>query len=130
MTLGSDFSGVDDLDFALTYLEGEQSEQLAFMQAIQRRLTSPRGALWYDPSYGLALRTLLADNVSVGVAQGVIAAEIRKDERVANAEVTITIDTLGKWKIDMFVTALTGDSLELTFKIDSSKIEVIASAIS
>lgn len=130
MTLGSDFSGVDDLDFALTYLEGEDAEELAFMQAIQRRLTTPRGALWYDPSYGLDLRIFLADNVSTGVAQGVIAAEIRKDERVANAEVAISVDDLGKWTVDMSVTALTGENLELTFKIDSSKVEVITSAVS
>lgn len=128
MSLGSDFSGIDDLDFNLSYLEGEEAEQVAFMQAIQRRLSTPRGALWYDESYGLDLRTFLSDNINPSVAQGVIAAEIRKDERVANAEVAVIVDDLGKWTINMSVTALTQETFELTFKLDSSKLTLVTSA--
>lgn len=128
MSLGSDFSGIDDLDFNLSYLEGEEAEQVAFMQAIQRRLSTPRGALWYDESYGLDLRTFLSDNINPSVAQGVIAAEIRKDERVANAEVAVIVDDLGKWTINMSVTALTQETFELIFKLDSSKLTLVTSA--
>jgi phage baseplate assembly protein W len=125
MSLGSDFSGIDDVDYALTFLEGELPERLAFVQAIQRRLSTPRGALWYDESYGLDVRTFLSDNISPAVAQGAIAAEIRKDERVANAEVSVTVDDLGKWTINMTVSALTQATFELTFKLDSTKLTLL-----
>lgn len=128
MTLGSDFSGVDDLDFNLTYLEGEEPEKLAFMQAIQRRLSTPRGALWYDESYGLDVRTFLSDTISPSVAQGAIAAEIRKDERVANAEVEVLVDDLGKWTINMSVTTLTSETLELTFILTTDKVALVLNA--
>jgi len=127
MSLGSDFSGVNDLDFALTFLEGEEQERLAFIQAIQRRLSTPRGALFYDESYGLDLRTFLSDNISPAVMQGIIAAEIRKDERVANSEVTVTPDPVihGKYTVDMSVTAIEGQEFSLTFTLTSDKFELI-----
>lgn len=125
--LGSDFSGINDLDFALTYLEGEAAEELAFMQAIQRRLSTPRGALWRHPSYGLDLKTFLSDNISTSVAQGVIAAEIRKDERVENAVVEVTVSDLGVWTINMSVKALTQQAFERTFTLTTEKgLELLA----
>jgi phage baseplate assembly protein W len=127
MTLGSDFSGVNDLDFALTFLEGEEQERLAFIQAIQRRLSTPRGALFYDPSYGLDIRTFLSDNLSTKVMQGIIAAEIRKDERVANSEVSVTQDPVvrGKYTVNMAITAIEGQEFSLTFVMTSDKFEII-----
>jgi phage baseplate assembly protein W len=131
MSLGSDFSAVDDLDFALTFLEGEEHERLAFIQAIQRRLSTPRGALFYDPSYGLDLRNFLSDNLSPKVMQGIIAAEIRKDERVENAEVSVTPDPVvrGKYIVDMNVTAQGEDQeFALTFILSSDKFDLIKGA--
>lgn len=91
--LGSDFSGASDISPALTVTSGRRG----LIEAIARRFITPRGALFYDDSYGFDLRQFLN---GVAAAPGQIAAgcvdEAEKDERVeqASAEATFIGNTL------------------------------------
>jgi hypothetical protein len=84
---GSDFGGVMDLSPSLGLVSG----RLALAQAIARRLTTPRGSLFYDPDYGYDLRQHLnAPAPRLGVVEAQTSTEVLKDERVLDVEVDVT----------------------------------------
>jgi hypothetical protein len=92
---GSDFSGIDDLDAFMSVLEGGDNETVALMQALARRVTTQRYALFYAPTYGTDVRTYLADIEDPTVVAGALGIECRKDPRVADARATITVTGSG-----------------------------------
>jgi len=63
--------------------------------ALARRLTTPRGGLFYDGNYGIDVRSYLNAGMTSGQisqVQADIAAEVSKDPRVENPIVTVTTD--------------------------------------
>lgn len=85
---GTDLAGTDDLTETMREVSGNTT----LVQAIYRRLTTPRGALLDDPDYGLDLRTLLSRGMTPEDLAGlpdVIAAEIRKEQRIEACEVQV-----------------------------------------
>lgn len=61
--------------------------------AIIRRLTTPRGGLFYDPNYGYDVRAFLNADVSqtdVAQIKAGITAELRKDPRISRVTVDAT----------------------------------------
>jgi len=91
--LGIDFSCVDDIGPSLALVSGRR----CLIEAIARRLITPRGGLFYAPDYGFDVRQFLSGITAApsAIAAGVIA-ECEKDERVnqANAVVTFIGNTL------------------------------------
>jgi len=87
ISLGSDLSCVGDLD-----LTGrEVSEKLCLVQALARRLITPRGRLIDDPNYGYDLSQWLGSDigpVDIAQIQHLTRAEVMKDERLQSATVT------------------------------------------
>lgn len=86
---GTDLSALPDLSFGL------KSGRDNLAEAIARRLITPLGGLFYDPSYGLDLRQYLNEAITDEVRyeiETLVAAECEKDERVLSAEATL-IDT-------------------------------------
>lgn len=84
--LGTDLGGdVDDLDANLSFVSGRR----ALLQNLADRLTTPRGSLWYDESYGDDIRRFIGASVDARVIEGAVEAECLNDERVS--EVTATI---------------------------------------
>jgi|LNFM01.1.fsa_nt_gb phage baseplate assembly protein W len=85
---GDDIDGVLDVnsDFAIA------TPERALVQAALRRLTTPRGSLFYDPEYGYSLLARVADTIddatTFETASGV-RAELERDERVLSAEVEV-----------------------------------------
>jgi hypothetical protein len=69
---------------------------MAVVEAILRRLQTPRGGLWYDRDYGADVRQFLNGSRSKFAVAAVVEAEALKDERVeeASADVTFTDTTL------------------------------------
>jgi hypothetical protein len=60
--------------------------------ALARRLTTPRGGLFYDPDYGLDVRDYLSAGMTpqqLSAIQGDITNEVSKDERIDNPVVTV-----------------------------------------
>jgi hypothetical protein len=85
--LGTDISGVMDLTPSLTEVSG----RTALIQAVARRLVTPRGALWYAPAYGFDLRQFLS-GITINpsqIASGIVD-QAEQDERVAGAQASVT----------------------------------------
>jgi hypothetical protein len=128
MSLGADFAGVEDIDPAMTWLEGETNELLAAAQDFARRFLQPRGALWYSPNDCLDMRMFLVDVIPKEVAQNMLIAEGMKEPRVTNVEVTITElpDSPGNWKVEMKPTFSNESTFELTFNASPTKVGLIS----
>lgn len=88
---GTDISCYPDLDPLGTLVSGNT----ALAQAIARRLTTPRGGLFYDTNYGTDLRLYLNEgmtNETQSRIKAAIESECRKDERVSSASAEVTFN--------------------------------------
>jgi hypothetical protein len=85
--LGTDIGGVMDLDPSLAPVSGRR----ALIEAVARRLVTPRGALWYDASYGYDLRQFL-NGIAAAPSQIVagVVEQAEADERVVGAQASAT----------------------------------------
>lgn len=78
---GRDLSCTDDLTEDMREVEGP----LLTVEALYRRLNSPRGCLWEDPDYGLDVREFLSKSmtqVEIDAIPGQIVAEAKKEQAV------------------------------------------------
>lgn len=92
--LGTDVSCTTDLDpaFALVF------DSTALGQALLRRLITPRGMVGDDPDYGTDVRAFMNETQSGDFGfrlQSAIERECEKDERVASATATVTLNASG-----------------------------------
>lgn len=125
MGFGSDFSGVEDLDANLTFLSGDQPEALALAQAVARRITTPRGGLFYRQSYGDDIRNYISDTANAGIVAQQVSAEIRKDERISACDTQIT--AVGEtWMMVIGCTASTGATFTLTIAVSAVTVTLLA----
>lgn len=88
---GSDLSCVSDLDSGMGLFTGPK----IVAEAVARRLTTPRGGLFYDPNYGTDLRRWLnaaIDEKDIPDIRAEIETEAELDERVATADVSVEFD--------------------------------------
>ena len=86
---GQDVSLFPDLDGSGALVYGFT----CLAQALLRRLTTPRGGLFYDPGYGTDIRGFLGESLgsnATGAIQQAIESEVTQDERVLNATATVT----------------------------------------
>lgn len=83
--LGSDLSGVLDIDFALSTVSG----RTALGQAILRRLTTPRGGLVGDPTYGYAVFETIGSTVPTSVIEQRVLEQVLAEEEVEDARVSV-----------------------------------------
>jgi hypothetical protein len=102
---GSDFSLLTDVGPAMRFLEGEENEERAFLEALVRRLSTPRGGLFYDDDYGLDLRAFLNSNVSPNQIAYQVENELRKDERVEDCTAEATVQSDGTILLEIEVKA-------------------------
>lgn len=112
-----DLGGIEDIDPGGT----EVTEWLALGQAIARRILTPRGRLIDDPWYGMTVRDWMNEGVTelkIVQLQTAIRLEVRKDERVVDAEVVCSWDFNSKTiTIDIEVTGVELD-VSLTLAVD------------
>jgi hypothetical protein len=90
--LGVDVSCYPDLDPLGTLVSGNT----ALAQAIARRLTTPRGGLFYDTNYGTDLRLYLNEgmtNEAQSRIKAAIESECAKDERVSRPPPTSSFNS-------------------------------------
>lgn len=84
--LGSDIAGVTSIDYALTTVSGRQ----ALAEAILRRLFTPRGGLWYAPSYGYSIVGLIGSSVPPSIVEQQVLEQVLAEEEVEDASCTVT----------------------------------------
>ena len=92
--LGTDLSGISDLDPAMLEVSG----RTGLAQAIARRLITPRGRLIDDPNYGFDLTGRVGNDLGprdIAILESGIEAECLKDERVITADVTVVLGAGG-----------------------------------
>lgn len=84
--LGSDFAGISDIDANLSSVSGRR----CLAEALATRLSTVRGGLLGDPSYGDSLLFRLNAPVSEVLLARRIEKECLKDERVADVFASVT----------------------------------------
>ena len=119
---GSDISCVSDLDPNLTVVSGP----LGVIQAVVRRLQTPRGFLWYDKNYGTDLRAFLNGKPSKFRIAQAIESEALKEERVQRADATVTITT-DAITVELALTLAEG-TFDLTISVTALTVELISFA--
>ncbi len=88
-TYGVDISGVNDVNGSLSLVSGRKG----LVESVSRRLITPRGSLFYDPTYGLDLtRYLNISNPSISLIQHSIEQQCMLDERIDDADAEVTFD--------------------------------------
>lgn len=115
-----------------------QASSVAMLgQALARRLETPAGALAYDPEYGYDVRALLGDGFnarSLPAISALVAAELAKDERVADVEVeSAAIEAAGlsyRLALRVIVLPVDGVSFAMTLAIDNVSADLLAASVS
>lgn len=119
--LGTDLSLVPDLTFELV----TGFDCLA--EAIVRRLTTPSGALFYDPDYGLDVREWLndamTDEVLAELTQA-ITEQLEEDPRVTGVEVSVQRLAARTVLIGAALETLAGP-FDLVMTVDDVKVDVL-----
>ena len=85
-SLGVDFSCVDDIDPSLTLVDG----RLGLAQSIARRISTPRGMLFYDSDYGSDIRGRISRPTDDKITSRLVEAEAIKDERIEDVAADVT----------------------------------------
>ena len=114
--LGQDFSILSELSFRT------KSGIDNLLEALGRRLITPRGGLWYAPNYGLDIRQFLNESIADGGYEmsALIEGELEGDERVLNATVTVDVLTLESITFRASIETLQGP-FELIGTADSAR---------
>lgn len=124
--LGSDFRGILDVFQNLARASG----RTALGEALCRRLSTPRGGLFYDFDYGFDLRQFVsAAQPPAGFIESQAAAECLKDERVLDAEprdVEYVDDGAGgkKLTLTLLITDAEGP-FKLTVTVDALSVQLL-----
>jgi hypothetical protein len=117
---GLDIGGILDISATFKVVRGRK----ALADAIGRRLTTPRGGLFYDLNYGHDVRQYLnAPLPQAGVIEAQVSAECLKDERVQDVTVDVVrvdesvslsltiVDEQGPFRLTLSVTSVTSELL-------------------
>ena len=119
---GTDISALSDLTFGLK----RDRENLG--EAIARRLQTPRGGLFYDPSYGLDIRAYLSSGMTQAVINEIAsraARECRKDARVLAAAVLVTPVGTRRLELKIELTTTSG-TFDLVLAVGDVTVEVLS----
>jgi hypothetical protein len=117
---GTDFACVEDLDAKLSLASGPRM----VAEAVVRRLSTPRGGLWYDPAYGTDLRGYLNGASSRFRVASDVEREALKDERVAAAAASVT-RSASTLSVAIELTLETGVTFDLTLSVSELTVELV-----
>lgn len=123
--LGIDLAGTSDVSPLLHVVGGREG----LLEALMRRLMTPRGSLFYDEDdYGYDLRALLND---VGMLprdlELQVSKELRKDERVREAIVRVTLAREEDLQIDIRIVDADGP-FQFTLRATAETVAVLKAA--
>lgn len=113
MTDTIDVYCIDDLSPTMATV----TERTALAHSIARRLITPTGQASWWPQYGIDLREYLGSKVPRSAIGAAALIEIRKDERVSDAQVTVTEVTPTQIALAVDVQTVAGDVLQYTLRI-------------
>jgi hypothetical protein len=122
---GEDFSCASDLATTL----GTASGRTVVVEAIARRLTTPRGRLLGDEDYGFDLTDYANDDVSpadIAWIGSQVEAECLKDERVSLANTTAVLGAGDILTVTVAIVLSDGDAFDLTLAVSSVSVPVLS----
>ena len=123
---GTDLSCYPGLDPLGTLVSGTT----AVLQALARRLTTPRGGLFYDPNYGTDVRGFLNEamtNESIARWKTAIDRECRQDPRVTSIAVDM-IPNVAAHTLTIHITGTTADGpFAAVFGVTSLTLDLLKS---
>lgn len=99
---GRDLSCTSELSPTLTEVDPMSTRGIA--EATLRRLTTPRGMLPGDPSYGLDVRAFCSRGTPEAELRdlaGIVRGEVTKDDRIADVRVSVTRPGMGELRIEL-----------------------------
>jgi phage baseplate assembly protein W len=118
---GTDLTALPELRFRL-------EEGLANLgEALVRRLITPRGGLFYDPTYGWDLRRYInevLDEATEYEMKVLVEQELEKDPRVYRATVESVAKDLRRIHLDVLVETAAGP-FRLTLTVSDVSVEVL-----
>lgn len=133
-TFGTDIStfplqGDPNLDETFTLIGGER----VVLEALARRLMTPRGFLDYDPDYGLDLRAYLSAKMTAPKQSALVAeikSECKKDERVSDAQVTISGPDYSThtMRVTISATVADGNAFDLVLDVSQARVTLLEAA--
>jgi phage baseplate assembly protein W len=121
---GSDLSATSDLDPTFTLVGGHR----VVAEACIRRLTTPRGGLFYAPNYGTDVREMLAARLDATRLSGWksrIESELRKDDRVQSARAEITLDAAAERAVIAVSVATVDGPFSFTLAASALSVELL-----
>jgi hypothetical protein len=104
---GSDIGGVDDVDAALSFVEGAR----CWAEALMCRLGNIPGTTEDDPTNGYDLSMLVGSSAEPGDVERKIVAQMMADERTATARAKMTRSS-GSALIAISAESVNGDKLK------------------
>jgi len=119
--LGTSISNDGDFTSQRRVVSGRES----LIQALVRRLTTSRGALWYDDEFGTNLCDFINQAIRhAWVVEQATEEECLKDERVEAC--TASAELLGsKVTLTLAIEAVDGDEFELVLDVSAVTVEVL-----
>lgn len=122
--VGDDIECVRDLGTTLSLAVGVHN----LGNALARRLTTPRGGLFYEPDYGIDVRNFLKAGFTESSVKSVgsaIAEEVRKDPRVQGATVKVATNNAdASMRITIGVEIAAGP-FDLVLRVDALTVELL-----
>ena len=123
--LGSDISGVTDVDATLSVVTGNPS----LAQAILRRLGTPRGGLLGKPTYGYDIAALIGSSVPVSVIEQRILEQVQAEEEVESVRAQVLFDaSRGVLTVQLDIIASDGP-FELTITQTALTVEALLDGV-
>lgn len=124
---GSDISTFPDLDPLLE----PQSGRRVLLESIARRMSTPRGGLWWAPSYGSDLGAVLdeaVDPARLRSAANALQQQLVQDERIKSASVEATyVAATRSLRIVVSIVDATGPFTRV-FALDASRVAQLMEA--
>lgn len=115
-----------DLD---TKMRLEPDTETLLLNAIIRRLSTPRGSIPEYPSYGYDLRSLLGKtltNAQLLQEQAAIAAQLEQDERIRRARCSLSLSsTTGTLTATIVAVLETGETFTRVLSVSAVTISII-----
>lgn len=121
MSLGRDIGAYPDLDWRVR--EGVEN----LREVLLRRLTTPRGALWYAPNYGLDLRVYLNETITPEILEEIrilVEQECEKDPRVLLASAQVQAAPRHRLVVEVVAETDTGP-VPLVLQVSRVSVEVL-----
>jgi len=109
------------------------SGTLNLINAVYRRLQTPRGGLFYDPNYGEDVRLYLNGQIDTDILDQIkvnIEQQVQLDARVRTATATVTFTSQTySLKIILQVVPIVGQSFTLVLSVDKLSVTILSNSL-